>query len=311
MLCDVDDLKAINDGRGHHAGDRALRRVGEALVAASATLPSALVGRLSGDEFAVLMEGSRLEAARHLSATALGILSSDRDVAISLSCGAATAVPGAETAAGLLRAADTAQYAAKRRGGGQLCTAGAAAEPVQGPRRKTRRGAPDRLDRATAQLMERLDGEYARSPTLDRLEVVMAGVAEAMNAAAWTVSFALHGSPVIQSICASDDRDNHLRGVRVGLEDEVYNLADYPPTAALVGAGTGTFLVDRHDRAADPAERALLAKLGFSSVVAAAVSDLDGVYLLELYADADTADLPIARVRLSLLSRAATGRPPG
>ena len=263
MLCDVDDLKAINDGRGHQAGDRALRRVGEALVAASATLPSALVGRLSGDEFAVLMEGSKLEAARHLSATALSILCSDRDVAISLSCGAAMAVPGAETAAGLLRAADTAQYAAKRRGGGQLCTAGAAAEPVQGPRRKTRRGAPDRLERATAQLMERLDGEYAQSATVDRLEVVMAGVAEAMNAAAWTISFALHGSPVIQSICASDDRDNHLRGVRVGLEDEVYNLADYPPTAALVGAGTGTFLVDRHDRAADPAERALLAKLGY------------------------------------------------
>ena len=39
LLCDVDDLKAINDERGHDAGDRALRRVAEALVAAAADHP--------------------------------------------------------------------------------------------------------------------------------------------------------------------------------------------------------------------------------------------------------------------------------
>ena len=36
LLCDVDELKAINDEFGHDAGDRALRRVGDALVAAAA-----------------------------------------------------------------------------------------------------------------------------------------------------------------------------------------------------------------------------------------------------------------------------------
>ena len=54
LLCDVDELKAINDEQGHDAGDRALQRVAEALVAAAAPRPGNLVGRLSGDEFCVV-----------------------------------------------------------------------------------------------------------------------------------------------------------------------------------------------------------------------------------------------------------------
>lgn len=313
MLCDVDDLKSINDGRGHQAGDRALRRVGEALVAACAAIPSALIGRLSGDEYAVLLEGADLDAARELSATALSVLRSDRDVTISLSCGAAALVPGVDDTERLMRAADTAQYAAKRRGGGQLCTAGATVGEERGaPRRRARRrGAGERLERASARALAALDGEYAGRSTVDRMEVVMAAVAEALNAAGWTISFAAHGSAHIRSICASDDRDTRLRAIRVGLDDEVYALADFPATAALVAAGGGTLLVDRHDRSADPAERELLAQLGYSSLLGAAVSDLDGVHLVELYADADTVDLPVAELRVSLLVRAATGRPSG
>ena len=58
LLCDVDELKAINDEAGHDAGDRALQRVAKALVAAAAARPGNLVGRLSGDEFCVVMEGA-------------------------------------------------------------------------------------------------------------------------------------------------------------------------------------------------------------------------------------------------------------
>jgi len=141
--------------------------------------------------------------------------------------------------------------------------------------------------------------------------VVMAALAEALNGAGWTISFSAHRSAQISSICAADGRDSRLRGIRMNLRDEVYALSDYPATAALVGAGSGTFLVDRHDRSADPAERALLAELGYASVLVAAVSDLNGVYLVELYADGDTVDLPIAELRVSLLVRAATGRPSG
>ncbi len=72
-------------------------------------------------------------------------------------------------------------------------------------------------------------------------------------------------------------------------------------------AGGGSFLVERHDRDADPAERELLAELGFSGVLGVATSDPDGVWLIEVYADGDTFDLRSADLKLQLLSRAATG----
>ena len=74
LLCDVDELKAINDEAGHDAGDRALQRVAEALVAAAAARPGNLVGRLSGDEFCVVMEGATLDDARALAGATLATL---------------------------------------------------------------------------------------------------------------------------------------------------------------------------------------------------------------------------------------------
>jgi diguanylate cyclase (GGDEF)-like protein len=53
LFVDVDHLKAINDTHGHSDGDRALRLVAGALRAACRD--SDIVGRLSGDEFAILL----------------------------------------------------------------------------------------------------------------------------------------------------------------------------------------------------------------------------------------------------------------
>lgn len=310
LVCDVDNLKAINDGRGHHAGDRALRRVGEALVAAAAGHPAAIVARLSGDEFAVILEDGTLDDARTVGGTALRLLGQERDVPVSLSCGAAAAAPGTDRPDRLLRAADTAQYAAKRRGGAQVCTAEASAvhRPVSSRRRTHRRHAGERLDEAVAGLLAMLDGSFVDRSTLDRLEATVSGLASALNAAAWTISFCEHGSATIQSISAADDRDSRVKGMRVGLDGEVYALGEYPLTAEVIRAGAGSFYVDRHDRGGDPAERELLSELGFSAVLGAAVPDLDGAYLVELYADGDSADLAAAELRVQLLARAAAGR---
>lgn len=316
MVCDVDELKAINDERGHHAGDRALRRVGRALVKAAAALPGASVARISGDEFAVVLSGWDMEAAREVAGTAMQILSEERDTEISVSCGAAAAAPGVERTDQIMRAADAAQYAAKRRGGGQLCTAGpdtfpesiAAAGQSDGPRRRgRRRGGPERIEATSERVLSLLDSTLARRNTIDRLEVVSVAVAELINGAGWTISFATHGADTIRSMCAANDRDSRLRGIRVGLDHEVYALADYPLTARLVAGGSGSFLVDRHDGAADPAERELLDELGYSAVLAVAVSDLDGTYLIEVYADGDSRDMSSITLPLSLLARAAAG----
>jgi len=53
LFVDVDGLKAINDHHGHAEGDRALRLVGGALR--SACRDADIIGRLSGDEFAVVL----------------------------------------------------------------------------------------------------------------------------------------------------------------------------------------------------------------------------------------------------------------
>jgi hypothetical protein len=144
-------------------------------------------------------------------------------------------------------------------------------------------------------------------PTLDRLELVVTGFAEVLNGAAWTVSYAPHGGSAIHSVSSADDRDSRLRGIRVGLETEQFVLREFPLTGRLVAAGSGAFIVDRYDRDADSAERDLLAELGYSAVLAAAVSDLGGVYLLEIYGDGDTAAFAPAALRLELLARAAAG----
>lgn len=61
MFLDLDGLKAINDALGHGAGDQALVEVADALR--SSVRSDDIVGRVGGDEFAMVLAGtSRAEA---------------------------------------------------------------------------------------------------------------------------------------------------------------------------------------------------------------------------------------------------------
>ena len=307
LLCDVDELKAINDDAGHDAGDRALQRVAEALVAAAAARPGNLVGRLSGDEFCVVMEGASLDDARTLAGATLGTLRDPADQAILISCGAAALGRGVDTLAELMRAADAALYRAKRNGGGQVFTAGSRASDVtaQAERRTLRRTTQERVRDAVQEVTERFTGDLAHEGALERIEAVAVALSQALNTAAWAISFTPVSGDTIHTVSSADGRDKRLVGLHLGLDNEVYSVDEYPASARLLEAGSGTFVARVDDQGADRAERTLLELLGRTGLLAAAAADHDVTWLLELYADARTAPLDDGVVEAGLLLRAA------
>ncbi len=307
LLCDVDELKAINDQSGHDAGDRALRRVAEALVAGAAERPGNLVGRLSGDEFCVVMEGATLEDARALAGAIFMHLAQEDGNGLLLSCGAAALGRGVDDLAELMRAADAALYRAKRNGGGQIFTAGSRASDVAPrlERRTMRRTTQERVREAVRELAERFAEDLADEAPLQRIEAVAGALSEALNTAAWSISFAPTGGDTIHTVSTADDRDKRLEGLHLGLDNEVYSVDEYPATARLLEAGAGAFVARVDDRSADHAERALLEMLGRTSVLATSAADNEVTWLLELYADDRTAPLDEAIVEAALLVRAA------
>ncbi|MEA2468091.1 MAG: hypothetical protein QOJ57_2217, partial [Thermoleophilaceae bacterium] len=116
VLCDLDNLKLINATEGHQAGDGALVRVAEALrSAAQGKAIGGMVGRIGGDEFCILLPRFDAPSARTLTEEAMIELSAGTP-RLTLSCGIASVGGGARRPADLVRAADAAQYTAKRTG---------------------------------------------------------------------------------------------------------------------------------------------------------------------------------------------------
>jgi diguanylate cyclase (GGDEF)-like protein len=116
LLCDIDGLKAVNDQAGHEAGDGVIVQVAMALSEAARPHDDAVVSRMGGDEFCVLLPSGNAEAAREIAERAAARLGADDAVPVRISCGVAERAEGAERPAELLRAADSAQYRAKRAG---------------------------------------------------------------------------------------------------------------------------------------------------------------------------------------------------
>jgi diguanylate cyclase (GGDEF)-like protein len=130
VLCDIDDLKRVNDEGGHEAGDRALCAAADALMGAARRHEDAVVGRFGGDEFCVLLPSGTIDDARAVALDAVRRLESAGGERIS--CGVAARTEALEAPTELLRAADEAQYRAKRaRDEEQVVTAADAdAEPA-------------------------------------------------------------------------------------------------------------------------------------------------------------------------------------
>ncbi|RCS29546.1 EAL domain-containing protein [Rhodanobacter denitrificans] len=125
LLIDLDNFKTINDGLGHHVGDRLLQAMAERLLAAAP--PDAMLARLGGDEF-VLMLGLRERTPSDVQARAKRIaqdmialvsepvMEGRRVLGVGASVGVAVYPVGEEDVADLLRRADIALYRAKAAG---------------------------------------------------------------------------------------------------------------------------------------------------------------------------------------------------
>jgi diguanylate cyclase (GGDEF)-like protein len=117
LYIDLDGFKAVNDNYGHNTGDRILKEVADRFAR---RCKDARLGRLAGDEFAVLVHG---EDARER-AIEIGsdlnrlisepFLTDGRVVLRGASVGISVSEPETRSAEELLRQADVAMYAAKQ-----------------------------------------------------------------------------------------------------------------------------------------------------------------------------------------------------
>lgn len=117
ILVDIDGFKAINDQRGHAAGDQVLRMVSTKL---SETMRSSdSIFRYGGDEFVVLSEGLAHDAALAAAERvrrAVEAASTAEGVPVTVSIGLATCPLDGSALSALFAAADTRLYEAKSSG---------------------------------------------------------------------------------------------------------------------------------------------------------------------------------------------------
>lgn len=116
---DIDLFKRINDTWGHAAGDLVLQRV--AHVCRMATRPGDRIGRVGGEEFAVLLSSPLADAravAERLRAAveALDVTDVDPSLRVTISLGVAEWTAADATVEGIAGRADEVLYCAKERG---------------------------------------------------------------------------------------------------------------------------------------------------------------------------------------------------
>ncbi|MCR3922505.1 MAG: diguanylate cyclase [Firmicutes bacterium] len=120
LMLDIDHFKLINDNFGHAAGDVALRQVSSHLQKRLRKVD--IVGRMGGEEFCVILPGTKLEDAYFLAETVRASIANDvikyneHTLSLTVSIGVTTYTTTTADVDILLKQADDALYAAKAKG---------------------------------------------------------------------------------------------------------------------------------------------------------------------------------------------------
>jgi diguanylate cyclase (GGDEF)-like protein/PAS domain S-box-containing protein len=120
ILFDADHFKAINDRFGHPAGDEVLRHLADTLASTFRQID--VVARIGGEEFAVLLPSTAIEAAMAVAVRlqklieTKGVLVEGHDIRYTVSGGIAAMGPEVNALADLMKRADQALYSAKANG---------------------------------------------------------------------------------------------------------------------------------------------------------------------------------------------------
>jgi diguanylate cyclase (GGDEF)-like protein len=123
MYLDLDRFKSINDTLGHEVGDKLLQEVAHRIT--MTLRPSDTLGRFGGDEFVVLCEAVTPQEATAIAERIVRTIAepldlADRTIHVTISIGLAIGDHRPTGVDLLIRSADEAMYAAKRRGGNRV-----------------------------------------------------------------------------------------------------------------------------------------------------------------------------------------------
>ena len=242
LLCDVDNLKELNDIRGHHGGDWALKAVAGTLRTAAEALPQTLVCRLSGDDSA---SWPRARASRRCNTRRTPRSTAWPATARLWGCPAASP-PAAST---VQRPPSSCAPPTRRSTRPSAPAAAASASPTSIPRppgaRPAARAPAAPAATGSTSTPARCSPRASRCSTATcappRRSSASRGSrprsAPALRASAAAVSLCPHGAGVIETLFTLDLRSGHSSSVRFGVDGERYELGVYPRTAELLANG--------------------------------------------------------------------------
>ena len=127
LIIDIDHFKNINDTYGHDMGDKVIKTIAKLMINNTRTVD--FIGRIGGEEFAILMPNTDVESAYQIADRLRDNISKEKmaldgkDIYVTVSIGLSYLTHADKSIHTIIKRADTALYEAKQSGRNQICTA--------------------------------------------------------------------------------------------------------------------------------------------------------------------------------------------